>query len=424
MSSSEIILGLLAIGATLFFTTAVLSLRGFSHGRLEALLEKRGQQERLEKLIDEWVTLTLSCATLRVLSMMGIVLVTLHVAIPAAGPVLEIHYLESFVLSAVLILMFGVGIPSAWATHAGERFLTGTLPVLHVWGFVMRPVTAVLKMIDTIVRRLAGIPLIDEKIKAEQLGQEILSRISAGEKQGLVDEQEANMIESVMQLRNKEVHEIMTPRTEVIGIPATAMIDEVREVLRKEGHSRYPVYDESIDKTTGVLYVKDLLTADHAEEAQAGDLVRKVPLVPESKPLRELLRDFQENKVHMAIVLDEYGGMAGLVTIEDILEELVGEIVDEYEPTEPIPIQQIDSCTAEIDARVHIDELNEAMDIELPEDEDYDTIGGFVFTRLGKIPAEGEEVIHENVRILVLDAEERKVNRVRIEVERLSEEAP
>ncbi len=115
--------------------------------------------------------------------------------------------------------------------------------------------------------------------------------------------------------------------------------------------------------------------------------------------------------------------MAGLVTIEDILEELVGEIVDEHEPTEPSPIQRIDENTAEIDARVHIDELNEALDIDLPEDEDYDTVGGFVFTTLGKIPTVGEEFVHGNVRICVLEAEERKVNRLRIQVERVTREA-
>lgn len=415
--------GLVAVLLLLFFTTASVAMRSFSHRRLEELLEKRHQGNRMERLMEHRGPLTLSCSTLRVFSLMGIVLVTFHAIVPANEPALWTHYIQSFVLSSVLILLFGVGIPGAWAKYGGERYLAAVLPVLHVCRVAMWPITMGLSLIDVVVRRLAGVPVIDAADEAEQLEQEILSKILQGEKQGLVDEQEADMIESVMELRDMEVHEIMTPRTEVVGIPADATSDQIREILRKEGHSRYPVYEESIDQTLGVLYVKDLLTADHADQITAKMLVRKVPLVPESKPLRELLSEFQSQKVHIALVLDEYGGVAGLVTIEDILEELVGEIIDEHEPTEPAPIQRIDENTAEIDARVHIDELNEELDIDLPEDEDYDTVGGFVFTTLGKIPTVGEEFVHGNVRICVLEAEERKVNRLRIQVERATREA-
>jgi CBS domain containing-hemolysin-like protein len=144
--------------------------------------------------------------------------------------------------------------------------------------------------------------------------------------------------------------------------------------------------------------------------------MRKVPFVPEAKRISDLLAELRQQKVHLAIVLDEYGGTAGLVTIEDILEEIVGEITDEYEEPEPDPIHRVADNALEVDGRVHIDEINEELGVELPEGDDYDTIGGFVFTSMGKIPATGEEMWHGNVRLKVIDAEERRINRLRVEV--------
>ena len=142
--------------------------------------------------------------------------------------------------------------------------------------------------------------------------------------------------------------------------------------------------------------------------------MRKVLFIPESKLVRDLLREFQDRKLHIAIVLDEYGGTAGLVTIEDILEELVGEIRDEYDPAAPLELRRIDERTVEVDARMRIDEINHELDIELPEDEDYETIGGYVFSRFGKIPTVGERCEHENVGIQVIEAEARRVLRLRV----------
>jgi CBS domain containing-hemolysin-like protein len=178
------------------------------------------------------------------------------------------------------------------------------------------------------------------------------------------------------------------------------------------------VTDGSLDQLVGVLYVKDLLRLQPGEQLSIAKLVRTVPYVPETKTIDELLREMRTRKVHIAIVVDEYGGTAGLVTIEDILEELVGEIDDEYDRYTPPPINHVDEDTIEVDARVHVSEINEELEIELPEDGDYETLGGFVFMKCGKIPAEGEEVIHENIQIKVISAEERKINRLRVHVAR------
>jgi CBS domain containing-hemolysin-like protein len=158
------------------------------------------------------------------------------------------------------------------------------------------------------------------------------------------------------------------------------------------------------------------------ESFDARRVMRGVPFVPESKSLPDLLHEFQENKVHLAIVLDEYGGTAGLVTIEDILEELVGEIADEYEPPEPEPLVRVGPDQLEVDGRVRVDQINDELGVELPEDEDYDTVAGFVFSTLGRIPEAGEQFAHENLRFRILDAGPRKISRLAIE--RIVQEPP
>jgi len=215
----------------------------------------------------------------------------------------------------------------------------------------------------------------------------------------------------------------MTPRTDVVGIEKHSTLEQIRDIILSEGYSRYPVYDDSLDNIVGVLYVKDLLPlvgangVDVESEFKLREVVRPALFVPETKTLRDLLAEMQQRKVHMALCLDEYGGTAGLVTIEDILEEIVGEIQDEYELEEKAEpdIVRVDETTAEADGRAYIDDVNDALEIELPEDEDYDTIGGFVFAQLGHVPEVGESFDYEHLQITVLDAEKTKVNRVKIE---------
>jgi CBS domain containing-hemolysin-like protein len=178
-----------------------------------------------------------------------------------------------------------------------------------------------------------------------------------------------------------------------------------------------PVYEENIDNIAGLIYAKDLLAeiGKKPEDFKLREKMRKAYFVPETKPLRALLHEFQNQKLHIAIVLDEYGGTAGIVTLEDILEELVGEIADEYEETPHEPIKKIDQNTIEADARTSIDDLNDEFELNLPEDDDYETVGGFVFSRLGYIPKANESFDHENLRFTIASAEPRKIKRIRIQ---------
>lgn len=326
-------------------------------------------------------------------------------------------------VTLLLLAIFAVAIPYAISLHTGEAVLARSLHVLTAVRFVLWPVGRLFHGIEFVVRRLSGKADSGENEDSERAEQEILDAISEGEAHGAVDEEQKEMIESVIELGETPVSKIMTPRTDIDAIPADATYDEVRRVILEKGHSRLPVYEGSIDHIVGVLYAKDLLGLDLREPFDARAIMRKVPYVPETKTLDELLNEFRAAKVQIAIVLDEYGGTAGLATIEDILEELVGEIDDEYDQRPPPTINRLDENTLEVDARVHVTEINEELGITLPEEGEYETIGGFVFATLGKIPSPGEEFQHENVRFHIVAAEPRRINRLRIHVLRPAETA-
>ncbi len=401
--------------ASLYFGATAIALRDLSRVRMEEVLEQRGRLARLDWLLQRMPEMMMAATILRMLANLGLVLVTLALFRNRISNFYA-HYLTVFGISGGIILIFGLAIPNAWAKYAGEELVAASAGLLWTCRIILAPAILILQLIDEIVRRLVGVPRPDENDEAEQIEQEILDVVSEGEKHGAVDETEKEMIESVIELRDTTVGQIMTPRIEIVALDMHASVAEARKLIIDRGHSRVPLYDQNIDQIVGVLYAKDLLRIESGDETGLRLLMRKVPFVPESKSLRNLLREFQESQVHLAIVIDEYGGTAGLVTIEDILEELVGEIADEYDRPEPQPLQRIDPSTIEADARLRIDELNDEMDIELPESKDYDTIGGFVLYELGRIPKNGEEVVREKVHIRVLDADDRKINRLRIVV--------
>ena len=229
----------------------------------------------------------------------------------------------------------------------------------------------------------------------------------------MADDQK-QMIEAIFDLRDTDAGAVMTPRTDVQGVELTASLAEVRATLIEEGHSRVPVYGENLDDIAGILYAKDLLPllkprARRRPPAAAFDLrslLREPMLIPESKNVLELLREFRATQVHLAIVVDEYGGTAGLVTIEDILEEIVGEIHDEYEAEAEAPgVEALDDGRSRVDARLPIDDLNDRLELDVPEDEEYDTVGGFVLETLGHIPDIGESFESHGVKVTVEQAE-------------------
>ncbi|MDK1031549.1 MAG: hemolysin family protein [Planctomycetia bacterium] len=320
-------------------------------------------------------------------------------------------------ITAVIVLTVFVGlIPLAWARYAGAGVLLRAAPMLLAYRSALGPFRKVFKFFDILVSRLAGVPAGDRQNHIEE---HLRTLVAEGEREGAIDEDEKQMIEGIFEFGQADAANIMTPRTDIVSIEADASLGDVGRVIMSKGHSRIPVQEGSLDTIVGVLYAKDLIAELSETDGMARrvkEVMRKAIFVPETKKLDELLRKFQSAKVHIAIVLDEYGGTAGLVTIEDVLEEIVGEIADEYE-TKPEPmLEQVGERTFDVDARVHIDDVNEEMEVALPEDDDYETVGGFVFSALGYIPKVGEVFERDGLRFTVLDAEQRRINKVRIEI--------
>lgn len=224
------------------------------------------------------------------------------------------------------------------------------------------------------------------------------------------------MIHAVIELGERRVHEVMVPRIAMVTLPATADYEAAVDMIVAEGHSRIPVYEESVDEIVGILYAKDLLPIlknGSVERPVLRTLLRTPVFVPESMSIDDLLHELQRRKVHLAVVLDEYGGTAGLVTIEDLLEEIVGEIQDEYDVEEPMVVRLSDD-EARVDGRASIDELVETFDIDTKfEDEDeYDTVGGLIFHRIGGVPAPGDQVQVDGLILTVESTDGRRVGKV------------
>lgn len=253
--------------------------------------------------------------------------------------------------------------------------------------------------------------------------EEIHELMDAGEEEGLINEEENEMIRSIFTLRDTVVREIMVPRTDMACIPVDAPVREVISEIIACGHSRIPVYDGTIDNIVGLMYAKDLLKYWGMNDSAI--LVKKIMrmpyFIPEAKNLEELLQEFKKKRVHMAIVIDEYGGTSGLVTIEDLLEQIVGDIQDEYDVEEDWLVEESDGSIV-VDARLPIEELEEYFDIKIERDK-FDTVGGLIFHLTGRIPQAGEEVSNHAIHLTVLAADERKISKVRIRLITHAEES-
>jgi hemolysin (HlyC) family protein len=244
--------------------------------------------------------------------------------------------------------------------------------------------------------------------------EEIQELMDASEEEGIINEEENEMIRAIFSLGNTVVREIMVPRTDMASVSADAPVREVLAAIIGCGHSRIPVFDGTIDNIVGIVYAKDLLKYWGMDVAEISlkKIVRQPFFIPETKNLEELLQEFKKRRVHIAIVIDEYGGTSGLITIEDLLEQIVGDIQDEYDLEEEWLQPQADGSVL-VDARLPIEELEEHFHLAV-EREKFDTVGGLIFYLLGRVPHSGEEVDCNGLRLTVLDADERRISKVRV----------
>jgi putative hemolysin len=401
----------LATLMALFFSTLAFALRDFSKARLAQSLARRGRAAAFDRTVDQARDLIFVTSVIRVFANIMVLVCVLRLFTDNEP---WFPYAISVLAAGIITLLASVAVPLAAARYAGESIIASCVGPLHLMRIVFSPVTKISHWIDAAFRQAAG----PEETHSQQIDQEILSVIEEGEKEGVVDEHEREMIESVIEFRDTTAGQIMTARPEMVAIELPANLPDILRTVEETGHSRIPVYERSLDHIVGILYARDLLHYVGRSPAKFDlrAIVRPALYVPDTKPLRDLLQDFRLQKLHIAIVLDEYGGTTGLVTIEDILEELVGDISDEHEPAERAMLKRVNDQVWEADARVYVDELNRTVGLKLPEDEGFDTLGGFVSITLGKIPTAGTTFEHAGVKYTILEAEPQKVNRVRVEV--------
>ncbi|MGD1152533.1 MAG: hemolysin family protein [Syntrophales bacterium] len=251
----------------------------------------------------------------------------------------------------------------------------------------------------------------DEQARLEE---EIQSIIDAGEEKGLIDQQSGEMIQSILEFRDTVVREVMIPRTEMVAIRSDATIEEILELTIKFGHTRMPVYAENVDNIVGILNVKDLLKfwSRPVTETDILSSLRKPYYIPETKNTHHLLHELKQKKYHMAIVIDEYGGTSGLVTLEDLIEEIVGEIHDEHDAKKGSIVELNDGYTL-IDGRVEIEAIEDYLGVKFQEGK-FETLGGFILNLLRKIPVTGEVIHVDNLEMIIESADERSVKKVKL----------
>ncbi len=412
-------IGIAILGSLLvcYFSACNIGLKTLSRKRLADRLGTGFDQDRLARFFRHQHMMLLMTGTVRAVLSLAVLLATLYYFEERLIGWHRLNiYLVAFLITAGLVSIFAVTIPLSWARYQREGLIALSLPLLNTLLTIFSPIAWALHLFDPIIRRISGVDLEDDD--DSDLSDEVLSMVEGHEDGADVDEAQKEMIEAVFDLSDTDAGQVMTPRTDVSGIEVGSSLGQVKQAILQHGHSRIPVYDQTIDNIVGVLYAKDMIKyVGDGEDFDLRSVLRDAMMVPESKNVGELLGEFKAEKVHIALVLDEYGGTAGLITIEDILEELVGEIQDEYEQAEQTPqIERIDDQLLRVDARVEIDDLNDELNIELPEDEDYDTVGGFVFATLGHIPKAGEAFEYEGLRFTVTEAERTRVVRVEVQL--------
>jgi putative hemolysin len=315
------------------------------------------------------------------------------------------------IFEVVVIFVLAEAVPKTYAVQHSDRAALRAAPVVHAitrfWPIRLLS-RALIGLANVLVpgKGLKRGPYVSEE--------ELLALADVAVEEDVIEREERRLIHSIIEFGDTVVREVMVPRPDMVAVEARATVNDAMEVVMSAGFSRIPVYEQGIDDIAGILYAKDLMRAvrEGRGDQPVRTLVREARFVPETKRVAELMPEMQKEKTHMAIVVDEHGGTAGLVTLEDLIEELVGEIVDEYDVEEP-PVEPLPDGAVRVNARMPIDELNDLLDAEFPEG-DYDTVGGLMQFLLGHVPAEGESVDYDGRRLCAEKVQGRRIGRVRV----------
>jgi CBS domain containing-hemolysin-like protein len=410
----ELLIIVIALVLAALAASAETSLTSISRVRLRQLVEQKNASaiviERLHRDPNSYLSTILIVNTVAI------------IAASSAATLLALHlyqervaeWLVSLILSLVVLVACEIT-PKTLALQRAERVALRMARLVAGATFVMRPLVFVLTAVTRLILRMLG-------GKAQVRGpfvteEELKMLVSVGEEEGVLEEEEREMIHGIFEMGDMLVRELMVPRTDLVAIEVNEPVEKAVELVTKHGHTRLPVYEGDLDHIVGVLYAKDLLRAVvRGEQKTLREIARKPFFTPESNKVQDVLRDLRKNRVHMAIVVDEYGGTAGAVTIEDILEEIVGPIHDEYDIGEEDEIQFISPNEVVLDGRVSVDDVNELLKLDIAAD-DYDTIGGYVQNQLGATPKVGATLKLGNSQLRVEAVQGSRIKKVRIRSE-------
>ena len=422
LSSLSILLILLVLHALINLSYSALTNARHAALQDQADSGRRGAQRALavlDNLLRLNITQQLSLLLL-VLAMTAITTVNLVPAL-ADAPAADL-LIGGLVLLYLVILLLGSLLPSA----IGSAYADSLAPLIArlVQGLILMftPLTLLVIAFSRLIAALLG----GDKMAITVTEEEIMTLVDAGQKEGTIDDEEKAMIFSVLQFGETLVREVMIPRIDIVALEINTPLNVALDKFLETGHSRIPVYDERIDNIEGLLYAKDLLAALHnggPETHTIRELMRPAYFVPETKRADLALKEMQSSTIHMAIVVDEYGGTAGIVTIENLIEEIVGEIYDEYDAEEESEFIQIGDNEFSIDASMDLDDINELLDVSLPT-EDHDTLGGYIYSRLGRVPLLGEtlEDPEHRLSMQVKSVEGRRIRKVHVTRKRDSDD--
>jgi putative hemolysin len=315
------------------------------------------------------------------------------------------------VVVTLILLVFSELTPKIFAVKNSYKFAAAVSIPLEVIRLILYPVVLVL---DKFPRLLSG--LLATRVKDHLLSKEELKTlIEVSEEKGALEEEEREMIHSIFEFSKTTAKEIMVPRIDMVCAEKDISLNDLIDVIKTRGHTRIPLYEENVDHILGIIHAKELLPFinNDLKKIDLASLARPALFVPESKPIDELFKDFQVEKQHMAIVVDEYGGTAGMITLEDVIEEIVGEIQDEYDIEKPL-FKKIDDHQFLVDAKIDLDELNAELDMDLPVDQSYESLGGLIFNLIGSVPQKKQEIEYGIYKFIIEKIERNRIGEVLI----------
>jgi len=425
---TQMLVILLLIGLNAFFAASEMAIVSVRQSRLKPLVDEGNKAAIIVKKFLEEPSKLLATIQIGITfagflaSAIGAQTLSSSLTVFLAGlnvPVIShsASWISTFIVTTIIALftlVLGELVPKRMALSQSDKIALSVAGTINFFSKVASPAVKFLTVSTNFIVKLLGgkVTSTGEQITEE----EIRLMINVGEEKGIFQETETEMINSIFEFDDTVAKEVMTPRTDIIAIGSEVSLEEILDIIVAENFSRIPVYEESIDNIIGVLYVKDLFSMIKRKmewEVSLKNIIRPVYFVPEYKKIDELFKEMQKSKNHIAVVIDEYGGTAGLITIEDLLEEIVGNIFDEYDDV-VLDYEKIDDNTYIVSGMLDIDDVNDILDSNIPEEE-FDTISGMLLSHSGKMPEVGDEVDMGNLYFRIEEVDDKRISKIRIE---------